>query len=90
MKNPNIMEPIEDEINGPVMEETPETHEQVNWETKCALLTANLESAYAKIRQLEKQISDKAVKERSADMLISQAVSVLSNTVMLAIKNKEN
>lgn len=90
MKNPNIMNPIEDEINEPVMEETTDTPEQVDWATKCSLLTANLESAYAKIRQLEKQISDKAVKERSADMLISQAVSVLSNTVMLAIKNKEN
>ena len=90
MKKPNIIDPMENEINGPVMEETPDTPEQVDWETKCSLLTANLESAYAKIRQLEKQISDKAVKERSADMLISQAVSVLSNTVMLAIKNKEN
>lgn len=90
MKNPNIVEPIEDEINGPVMEETPDTPEQIDWQTKCSLLTANLESAYAKIRQLEKQLSDKAVKERSTDMLISQAVSVLSNTVMLAIKNKEN
>ena len=64
--------------------------EEIDWQTKCALLTANLESAYAKIRQLEKQISDRAVKERSSDMLISQAVSVLSNTVMLSIKNKEN
>lgn len=64
--------------------------EEVNWETKCELLTHNLESAYAKIRQLEKQISDRALKERSSDMLISQAVSVLSNTVMLSIKNKEN
>ena len=90
MKKPNIIDPMENEINGPVMEETPDTPQQVDWETKCSLLTANLESAYAKIRQLEKQISDKAVKERSADMLISQAVSVLSNTVMLAIKNKEN
>ena len=97
MKNPNIMKPIEDEINGPVMEEPvegqmelPEAPAQVDWEAKCELLKNNLESAYAKIRQLEKQISDKAVKERSADMLISQAVSVLSNTVMLAIKNKEN
>lgn len=64
--------------------------EEIDWQTKCSLLTANLESAYAKIRQLEKQISDRAVKERSSDMLISQAVSVLSNTIMLSIKNKEN
>ena len=64
--------------------------EEINWEAKCELLTHNLESAYAKIRQLEKQISDRALKERSSDMLISQAVSVLSNTVMLSIKNKEN
>ena len=64
--------------------------EEINWQTKCELLTHNLESAYAKIRQLEKQISDRALKERSSDMLISQAVSVLSNTVMLSIKNKEN
>lgn len=64
--------------------------EEIDWQTKCSLLTANLESAYAKIRQLEKQISDRALKERSSDMLISQAVSVLSNTIMLSIKNKEN
>ena len=64
--------------------------EEINWQTKCELLTHNLESAYAKIRQLEKQISDRALKERSSDMLISQAVSVLSNTIMLSIKNKEN
>ena len=64
--------------------------EEIDWQTKCELLTHNLESAYAKIRQLEKQISDRALKERSSDMLISQAVSVLSNTVMLSIKNKEN
>lgn len=64
--------------------------EEINWQTKCELLTHNLESAYTKIRQLEKQISDRALKERSSDMLISQAVSVLSNTVMLSIKNKEN
>ena len=64
--------------------------EEINWQTKCELLTHNLESAYAKIRQLEKQISDRTLKERSSDMLISQAVSVLSNTVMLSIKNKEN
>ena len=64
--------------------------EEIDWETKCELLTHNLESAYAKIRQLEKQISDRALKERSSDMLISQAVSVLSNTIMLSIKNKEN
>ena len=64
--------------------------EEINWQTKCELLTHNLESAYAKIRQLVKQISDRALKERSSDMLISQAVSVLSNTIMLSIKNKEN
>lgn len=64
--------------------------EEIDWQTKCELLTHNLESAYAKIRQLEKQISDRALKERSSDMLISQAVSVLSNTIMLSIKNKEN
>ena len=64
--------------------------EEINWQTKCELLTHNLESAYAKIRQLEKQISDRTLKERSSDMLISQAVSVLSNTIMLSIKNKEN
>ena len=64
--------------------------EEIDWQTKCELLTHNLESVYARIRQLEKQISDRALKERSSDMLISQAVSVLSNTVMLSIKNKEN
>ena len=64
--------------------------EEIDWQTKCELLTHNLESAYAKIRQLEKQMSDRALKERSSDMLISQAVSVLSNTVMLSIKNKKN
>ena len=64
--------------------------EEINWQTKCELLTHNLESAYAKIRQLEKQMSDRALKERSSDMLISQAASVLSNTIMLSIKNKEN
>lgn len=64
--------------------------EEINWEAKCELLKNNLESAYAKIRQLEKQISDRTLKERSSDMLISQAVSVLSNTIMLSIKNKEN
>lgn len=63
---------------------------EINWEQKCQLLQNNLESAYAKIRYLEKQMSEKAVKDRSSDMLISQAVSVLSNTIMLAIKNKEN
>lgn len=69
---------------------TLETPEEINWEAKCKLLQNNLESAYAKIRQLEKQISERALKERSSDMLISQAVSVLSNTIMLSIKNKEN
>ena len=69
---------------------TLETPKEINWEAKCKLLQNNLESAYAKIRQLEKQISERALKERSSDMLISQAVSVLSNTVMLSIKNKEN
>lgn len=78
---------IEDKINELAPREEPE---QIDWETKYALLTKNLESAYAKIRQLEKQLSDRTLKERSSDMLISQAVSVLSNTVMLAIKNKEN
>jgi len=67
-----------------------EITEEINWEQKCQLLQNNLESAYEKIRYLEKQISEKAVKDRSSDMLISQAVSVLSNTIMLAIKNKEN
>ena len=69
---------------------TLETPEEINWEAKCKLLQNNLESAYAKIRQLEKQISERTLKERSSDMLISQAVSVLSNTIMLSIKNKEN
>lgn len=94
MKNPNrneTIDPMEEPIEGQIdMEETPETPEQIDWEGKCNLLQNNLESAYAKIRQLEKQLSDRAVKERSSDMLISQAISVLSNTVMLAIKNKEN
>lgn len=89
---PTNREEFEDLMEEPVegQMELPEAPAQVDWEAKCELLKNNLESAYAKIRQLEKQISDKAVKERSADMLISQAVSVLSNTVMLAIKNKEN
>lgn len=82
----NIVKPVENEINEPVME----APEEINWEAKCELLTHNLESAYAKIRQLEKQMNDRLVKERSADMLISQAASVFSNTIMLAIKNKEN
>lgn len=86
----------ENEINGPVMEgqtsmfDEQEQPEEINWEAKCELLKNNLDSAYAKIRQLEKQLSERALRERSSDMLISQAVSVLSNTVMLSIKNKEN
>jgi len=70
--------------------EQAEEETEINWEQKCQLLQNNLESAYEKIRYLEKQMSEKAVKDRSSDMLISQAVSVLSNTIMLAIKNKEN
>ena len=85
MENLENMNEAVEEVNT-----TLETPEEINWEAKCKLLQNNLESAYAKIRQLEKQISDRAVKERSSDMLISQAVSVLSNTVMLSIKNKEN
>jgi uncharacterized protein with von Willebrand factor type A (vWA) domain len=77
----------EENISEEVMEEQPE---EINWEAKCELLKNNLNSAYAKIRQLEKQLSERALRERSSDMLISQAVSVLSNTVMLSIKNKEN
>lgn len=77
----------EENISEEVMEEQPE---EINWEAKCELLKNNLDSAYAKIRQLEKQLSERALRERSSDMLISQAVSVLSNTVMLSIKNKEN
>lgn len=85
MENLENMNEAVEEVNA-----TLETPEEINWEAKCKLLQNNLESAYAKIRQLEKQISDRAVKERSSDMLISQAVSVLSNTIMLSIKNKEN
>lgn len=85
MENLENMNEAVEEVNA-----TLETPEEINWEAKCKLLQNNLESAYAKIRQLEKQISDRALKERSSDMLISQAVSVLSNTVMLLIKNKEN
>ena len=84
MENLENMNEAVEEVNA-----TLETPEEINWEAKCKLLQNNLESAYAKIRQLEKQISDRALKERSSDMLISQAVSVLSNTVMLSIKNKE-
>ena len=57
---------------------------------KYDLLENNLNSAYAKIRELEKQLSENEIKERSTDMLISQAVSVFSNTITLAIKNKNN
>ena len=57
---------------------------------KYDLLENNLNSAYAKIRELEKQIAENEIKERSTDMLISQAVSVFSNTITLAIKNKNN
>ena len=85
MENLENMNEAVEEVNA-----TLETPEEINWEAKCKLLQNNLESAYAKIRQLEKQISDRTLKERSSDMLISQAVSVLSNTVMLSIKNKEN
>ena len=85
MENLENMNEAVEEVNA-----TLETPEEINWEAKCKLLQNNLESAYAKIRQLEKQISDRAVKERSSDMSISQAVAVLSNTVMLSIKNKEN
>ena len=85
MENLENMNEAVEEVNT-----TLETPEEINWEAKCKLLQNNLESAYAKIRQLEKQISERALKERSSDMLISQAVSVLSNTVMLSIKNKEN
>lgn len=93
----NVNPYVTGEFKEPVMEgqtsmfdEEQTQPEEINWEAKCELLQHNLESAYAKIRQLEKQISDNALKERSTDMLISQAISVLSNTVMLAIKNKEN
>ena len=85
MENLENMNEAVEEVNT-----TLETPEEINWEAKCKLLQNNLESAYAKIRQLEKQISERALKERSSDMLISQAVSVLSNTIMLSIKNKEN
>jgi len=72
-------------------EETTEPQKtEIDWKGRCELLENNLQSAYEKVRYLEKQMSEKAVKERSSDMLISQAVSVLSNTIMLAIKNKEN
>ena len=85
MENLENMNEAVEEVNA-----TLETPEEINWEAKCKLLQNNLESAYAKIRQLEKQMSDRTLRERSSDMLISQAVSVLSNTVMLSIKNKEN
>lgn len=72
------------------IEQAKQKETEIDWIGRCELLENNLKSAYEKIRYLEKQISEKAVKERSSDMLISQAVSVLSNTIMLAIKNKEN
>lgn len=58
--------------------------------TKCALLENNLKSAYEKIRFLESTRDSKEILERNADALILQAISVFSNTVSLAIKNKNN
>lgn len=89
--NPLVAEENEQPMEGQTsMFEEENAPEEINWEARCELLQNNLKSAYAKIRQLEKQLSDRALRERSSDMLISQAVSVLSNTVMLSIKNKEN
>ncbi len=75
----------------------PEDNFEINYKEEYAkiknkydLLENNLNSAYAKIRELEKQLSENEIKERSTDMLISQAVSVFSNTITLAIKNKNN
>lgn len=73
-----------------ILNEENEAIEEVDYKTKCQLLQNNLDSAYAKIRALEQELNTKTVKERSTDMLISQAVSVFSNTIMLAIKDKNN
>lgn len=81
-----IIEP-NDEIENTNDETEPE---EIDYKSKCELLQNNLHLAYEKIRYLEKQLSDREIKERSTDMLISQAVSVFSNTVTLAIKNKNN
>lgn len=73
-----------------ILNEENEVIEEVDYKTKCQLLQNNLDSAYTKIRALEQELNTKTVKERSTDMLISQAVSVFSNTIMLAIKDKNN
>lgn len=84
-----ITDPIfVDDTTGEELEMAESHTEPVNWEGKCMLLQNNLDSAYAKIRELERQLSEREIKERSTDMLITQAVSVFSNTVNLAIKNK--
>jgi hypothetical protein len=84
-----ITDPIfVDDTTGEELEMAEAHTEPVNWEGKCMLLQNNLDSAYAKIRELERQLSEREIKERSTDMLITQAVSVFSNTVNLAIKNK--
>ena len=89
-----IIDEEEQEINGIT---NPNDDFEINYKeeyikikNKYDLLESNLNSAYAKIRELEKQLSENEIKERSTDMLISQAVSVFSNTITLAIKNKQN
>lgn len=90
MENKENMELTEERLPEENYTEQELQETEIDWKGRCELLENNLKSAYEKIRYLEKQMSEKAVKERSSDMLISQAVSVLSNTIMLAIKNKEN
>ena len=56
--------------------------------TRSALFEANLDSAYEKIRRLTDESEKRLINEHNTDTLVLQAVSVFSNTISLAIKNK--
>ena len=56
--------------------------------TRSALFKANLDSAYEKIRKLTDESEKRLINEHNTDALVLQAVSVFSNTISLAIKNK--
>lgn len=64
--------------------------ELIKTQNKLQLLDNNLKSAYEKIRLLESERDNKSIRERATDSLITQAVSVFSNTIMLALNNKNN
>lgn len=56
--------------------------------TRSDLFKANLDSAYEKIRRLTNESEKRLINEHNTDALVLQAVSVFSNTISLAIKNK--